>query len=101
MNKQIEEMDLVVLNCYRNKYYSDGINTEQGVVADAINKVLPILVSLKNAGYRKQIEGEWGFDGMNWTCSECGEYAPVDKYGQIRHTDYCPNCGAKMKGGAE
>lgn len=54
--------------------------------------------ALYNAGYRKQSEGEWGFDGTSWTCSECGEYAPVDKYRQTRHTDFCPNCGAHMKG---
>lgn len=50
---------------------------------------------LLNAGYRKQVEGEWGFDGMSWTCSECGEYATKG----IK-TTFCPNCGAKMKGGA-
>lgn len=51
---------------------------------------------LVNKGYRKQSEGEWGFDGMSWTCSECNEYATKG----IR-TSFCPNCGAKMKGGAE
>jgi rubrerythrin len=44
----------------------------------------------------KQSEGEWGFDGMSWTCSECGEYATKG----IK-TDFCPYCGAHMKGGAE
>jgi rubrerythrin len=44
----------------------------------------------------QQSEGEWGFDGMSWTCSECGEYATKG----IK-TDFCPYCGAHMKGGAE
>lgn len=47
-----------------------------------------------NTDYRKQSEGEWGFDGMSWTCSECNEYATKG----IR-TSFCPNCGARMKGG--
>lgn len=41
--------------------------------------------------------GEWGFDGMGWTCSECGEYALFDKYKQAAHSDFCPRCGAKME----
>lgn len=42
--------------------------------------------------------GEWGFDGMGWTCSECGEYA-LCKTAQLQvHSQYCPNCGAKMDG---
>ena len=55
-DKQIEEMDLAVLNCYRNKYYNDGNATEQGIIANAINDVLPILVELKNGNYRKAYE---------------------------------------------
>ena len=35
--------------------------------------------------------GEWGFDGLGWTCSECGEYGVTDY-------KYCPECGAKMCG---
>lgn len=42
------EMDLVVLNCYCNKYYSDGLNTETGVIANSINKVLPLLTKIYN-----------------------------------------------------
>lgn len=91
--KQIEEMAKYLHytcegECFRDK---DGF-----IDCDACKACY-----LYDAGYRKQSEGEWGFDGMSWTCSECGEYAPVDKYGQTRHTDFCPECGAKMKGGAE
>ncbi len=30
-----------ILNLYRNWYYQEGMNTEQGVVAAAINEILP------------------------------------------------------------
>ena len=46
-------------------------------------------------GYQKQSEGEWmqDFDG-DYYCSKCAHYPK-----EIR--EYCPNCGAHMKGGAE
>jgi hypothetical protein len=54
-----------------------------------------------NAGYRKQIDGEWEkrvfiiFDSekVGYRCSECNTTWDTP-------TPYCPNCGAKMKGGA-
>ena len=59
--------------------------------------------ALYNIGYRKQSEGEWiyidgdvGYDVCN--CSVCGE--SVVFYDDERHV-FCPNCGAKMKGGEE
>ena len=42
--------------------------------------------------------GEWGFDGLGWTCSECGEYALSIKTNLQSRSKYCPNCGAKMDG---
>ena len=51
-------------------------------------------------GYRKQIEGEWLTKGelfMEHYCSVCG-YSVDYLY---QRTPFCPNCGAKMKGGAE
>ena len=56
-----------------------------------------------NAGYRKQSEGEWISNELGgykyaFYCSECGW---VDGYPFNDRHKYCPNCGAKMKGGAE
>ena len=46
-------------------------------------------------GYRKQVEGEWGFDcRYGYFCTNCGEEAEEDET-----TPYCPFCGARMKGG--
>lgn len=61
---------------------------------------------LYNAGYRKQSEGEWKdqYQGMYvnqlYKCSVCGETAFHDDKRWFL-TEFCPNCGAKMKGGAE
>ena len=57
---------------------------------------------LYNAGYRKQSEGEWIkriwiiFDSekVGFCCSKCNTTWDTP-------TKFCPNCGAKMKGGAE
>lgn len=64
-----------------------------------------IAITIFNFGYRKQSKGEWeelmhfnfegGYSGSTYRCSNC-QYD--DCY---EETAYCPNCGAKMKGGAE
>ena len=57
-----------------------------------------------NAGYRKQSEGHWTLKRPNcsYYCSCCGKGIKI-KYGERAAIlwDFCPNCGAKMKGGAE
>lgn len=58
--------------------------------------------TIYNADYRKQSEGEWEkrvfiiFDSekVGYRCSECNTTWDTP-------TPYCPNCGAKMKGGAK
>ena len=60
------------------------------------------LVNLYNAGYRKQKEGEWVLIGngngraIHWKCSVCG-YETLDA--SNGDTNFCPNCGADMRGG--
>lgn len=45
--KSFDEIDLAVLICFRNKYLGKEDDTENSVVADAINNVLPALIKLK------------------------------------------------------
>ena len=46
---------------------------------------------LTDKGYHKQIEGEWVKYGSGLYCSLC-------TCTQEKKTNFCPNCGAKMKG---
>lgn len=53
-----------------------------------------------NAGYRKQEEGEWeivkGSNGKEkMVCTNCRHQQDL-----ASTFTYCPNCGARMKGGA-
>ena len=58
-------------------------------------------------GYRKQSEGEWidkptgAYSRMQSWCSACGKHSGIGGIESNRHKPFCPNCGAKMKGGAE
>ena len=68
--------------------------------------IYELCVDLYNAGYRKQSVGEWKVDGNDYNrraqCSNCEkEYAVQRGMLQLHRFPYCPNCGAKMKGGAE
>ena len=37
-----------------------------------------------------------------YRCSNCGEMALLDMYGESHYrSNYCPNCGAKMRGDSE
>lgn len=70
-----------------------------------------IAVALVNEGYKKQSEGVWFFTEYEYfTCSVClkSHFNFCDSSAEARRklTDgeyypYCPECGAKMKGGAE
>ena len=94
MKEQIKEMAKVTMKHCKidNQCGSCEYETCNECLAEA----------LYNAGYRKQVDGEWidkatmirTPSAINYTCSVCGCES-------ARTTPYCPNCGAKMKGGAE
>ena len=62
-------------------------------------------------GYRRQSEGEWIGDADGyadgefvydvWHCSECNHCIDDGTDDAELLPNYCPNCGAKMKGGKE
>ena len=97
--KQIEEMACAM--CGNNKI----------CVGEGVEKCIlyPTMWRYANnayrEGYRKQSEGEWKpyktpLDARQtgWICSNCSSVVYDLSNGD---TDFCPNCGAKMKGGAE
>ena len=83
--EQIEEMAKVIRNVCEN---------HRGIWCTELAKVI------YNAGYRKQIEGEWTSqaDGTHY-CSNCGHDATYTFDGTEICGVACPFCGAKMKGG--
>ena len=96
--KQIEEMAVIVSNSIKQWANELPPISNPHFVANAIY----------NAGYRKQSEGEWierdciteskrgrTIHYSTQKCSVCGKWNGRHK------TNFCPNCGAKMKGGAE
>ena len=80
---------------------------------------LQVAELIYNKGYRKQSEGEWVVKAYPVDsdevvilpyeehqhnepfCSICNAYALLNGGEEYVISNYCPNCGAKMKGGAE
>ena len=87
--KQIEEIKQVLMRTYKR-----ARTPQEDYMQDRYAE------ALYNAGYRKQKEGDWNINGTdgniigNWRCSACNGVS-------LKNSNYCPNCGAKMKGGAE
>ena len=91
--KQIEEMAEILKTFPPAEVYG---GTRYGRHIFLVTSLAEVLY---NAGYRKQSEGEWKMKVYPITsCSVCGVLRSVE-YQQ--GWNYCPNCGAKMKGGAE
>ncbi len=99
MKEQIEEMAKIICKPTANRGNCEkcGFKKQCSKFDDATD--------LYNAGYRKQKEGEWVFVEEEdfiyciCRCSSCGKEVFFGEDETLY--DFCPNCGAKMKGGAE
>ena len=90
--KIIEEMAKIIA---KNVYAVDEPNIDCMPNAKNASK------ELFNAGYRKERQGEWITDEYFETiyCSLCNGLAPVDcEKERFYQSNYCPECGAHMKG---
>ena len=78
-------------------------NTINGANFDDLCDATHMIVH--NAGYHKQSAGEWidkptgAYGRMQSWCSACGKHSGIGGIESNRHKPFCPNCGAKMKGG--
>lgn len=80
----------------------EELGGESGIYADAYNDLAEDFYSIPAADVAPVVHGRWVHDGrriesgIDWChCSECGK---SDNF--CARTNYCPNCGAKMDGGA-
>lgn len=91
-NEQIQEMAEIAFEVIINGE-SDDMGLPDKITTQNIGK------ELYDTGYRKVERGEWMPYGMNmnstvgnWKCSACNKTS-------IKPYNYCPNCGADMRGG--
>lgn len=99
--KQIEEMANAINEMDEPNAHYYGKHME---MHEAFADCFTIAKHLYNVGYRKQSEGEWVSNRQTdeYICSLCNGIAPVDcEKERFYKSNFCPNCGAKMKGGAE
>ena len=93
MEKQIEEMARTMCKSY------GGCNRCMFFQSCDVKS---FAMRMYDAGYRKQSEGEWLYTDIcaeDMYCSVCGGIAPVDcEKEEFYKSNYCPNCGARMKG---
>ena len=95
-NKQIEEMAKIAAK------------------RDDTCRAASIAYAIYNAGYRKQVEGEWILEHETYgkmICSVCGKECPIerkpDPYEDYQITEFyvtspfCRECGARMKGDSD
>lgn len=96
MSKEIKELNEDILRItksvvvHRREYSKFG-----GFDGYSDIYTMDIAKELYRKGYRKQNAGEWLNVGLaNPQCSLCKKYHSFND-------NFCPNCGAKMKGGEE
>lgn len=66
-------------------------NGEELFYKNEAYRVIEVLPSVQP----ERAEGHW----INGKCDRCGEHAPFWAMASTYHeSNYCPNCGAKMKG---
>lgn len=99
MNKQIEEMAKIAGDALASPKFE--IDCPDSPCPYLNNKSVYcdtciVLNALYDKGYRKQSEGEWVKKyekAPRYVCTSCNHLFNNKDY------KFCPNCGAKMKGG--
>ena len=97
MDELIKEMSYDLAECHVDYLDDAKLYTDYDTMAQ----------KMVSRGYRRQSEGEWiehddDWCGAFYTCSVCGcDWTTIDGTPQENNMRFCPECGAKMKGGAE
>lgn len=94
--------------CPRYRTYEDGLTCAQYVIFDAADALEAAEKRIAELEAQLPKESEWieddttycGADRANYKCSLCGKICGTWKRGltQDELPNYCPSCGARMKG---
>ena len=109
MNDLIERADAIKAMEQR---YEDILRTfKRKVKIGEKAIVLDMIGCVKNLPSADRLQGKWirtaeeyigddvsGFYDYHWACSECEKEAIINDWNIYELSDYCPHCGAKMKG---
>lgn len=75
-----------------NTHFED--DADYGMMSDLVR-------NFKTADVRENVKGEWlSGDCMGASCSKCGEYFSFRTFSEVHNFNFCPNCGADMRGKA-
>ena len=102
--KQIEEMAKIIGNADQRCYEMECDDCSLNSMELGLCKEKFVATALYKAGYRKQSEGHWIKHSNTYECSVCKEELFIEyaeDYDAIVdwELNFCPFCGAKMKGG--
>ena len=74
-----------------------GVTYEDGKIVDVhirdTDDVVKVFVPVRH--------GWWVKHGRKWQCTNCKVLMSIDGTPKENLLNYCPNCGAKMDGGAD
>ena len=84
-----------------DKAYERGLESGKKVIKHLEN--MPSAQSERKMGHWERDNTYHGDDASafldpNWRCSECGGQAIINNWFMYDLTDFCPNCGADMRG---
>lgn len=66
---------------------------------DDVTEIYGMIINQPTADVRENVRGEWlSGDCMGASCSKCGEYFSFRTFSEVHNFNFCPNCGADMRG---
>ena len=70
---------------------------DKTISVDALKR---FLLNRPAADVAPVVHGRWEVRGQEVFCTNCDRESGYNAFGASAFSDYCPNCGAKMDGGA-
>ena len=102
----ISRADAIEAVCKGCHWWSGQCDNDKAFRCDEVCRIeaLPSADAVQGEWIRKEREyndcdGHYAY--YWYECSVCGARPPKNQWKNEWHSDYCPSCGATMKGGAE